>query len=279
MERKPLSFTDESDSEFPVQAKGNKGAPIYQPKLKKRSGFSFLSIHTPIPWSEDDQSFRPRKRQFWLVIVQFVVIFMLKIFKEAYLSTWNLYGDNADFFAVLTVFLCWQFSNVAHNSHNLAATKAYMSITVMAAWLWFCAWVLFFLVIHETIICADISKEDFKVLLDCYNMEPQTMGLQHADCTMGSNLKTRATGTCPSLEFKSESKGGAWIFFQFCISFFLIISLFINVVDNMKVMSVLTDLNKVEADKMLKVANLIEEAEKARPAVTDIPGAARAARW
>ena len=222
---------------------------------------SYLSMHTPMPWFEGDSSYPRRARQYRLIIIQLVVVFFLKILKEVYLSTWNLYGDNADFFAVLTLALCFQFANVSHTSNNLAATKIYSAVTLVLSWLWVCSWILFGLVVQETIVCADVSKEDFRVLLDCYQMEPQALSDSSSlDCALGSDLKTRATGTCPGLEFRSESKGNAWLFFQYVIVLFWIVSIFINIMDSIKIVSVLVDINILEARASMEMrSRSIEE--------------------
>jgi hypothetical protein len=172
------------------------------------------------------------------------VLFLLKILKEVYLSTWSLYADNADVFGAMLVYLALHFSNVSHNSTNLAATKLYSAITLLGVVLWVYSIVMVGLVIQETIVCASVPKEDFAALLDCYQMEPQAMGEASQDCTQGSNLRTRATGTCPGLQFKSEVQGNAWLFFQYITSFFLTASLLVNVLDNVKIMDTLIILNE-----------------------------------
>lgn len=206
----------------------------------------FLAAHTPEQWFLNDQSYIPRLREFRLCIAQLVVFLFMKVLKEAYMSTWSLYGENAEVFGALFIFLGFHFSNVSHNSSNLTATKLYVSLTIIAICLWGFFVIMFGFVIQETIKCASVPKEDYDALQACYQMEPQALGDSQPDCTLGSDYKTRATGTCPGFQFKSEVEGNAWLFFQYVACLFWLASLLLNIIDNVKIIDTLIMINYQE---------------------------------
>ncbi len=230
------------------------------------AGPSFFAIHFPVAWFEGDPSLRIRHRQFVVLCVQFVWLMFLIAFKDLVLTSWTLYANNQTFFGVLMYYIISQFANISHNANDLSVTKAYNVGIYTAIALSMMNVILFGAIIHETVECAAISKEDFNELMACEEMELQSYTEGRLDCSTGAATKTRATGTCPAFEFHSISKGNAWMFFQYLTIIFYQLTLFMNILDSSRIVTVLIDINVPEELRL--------RAESHRPAA-EILGAAK----
>ena len=221
---------------------------------RHHSGHSLLAQHTPHRWWTNDPSYSSRRRQFILTPILIVFLFLLKFAKEAYHSTWNLYADNMDFMGCLWLYLPGHFALYAHNNSGQIVSNMIMASTITAIVLLFPLVVMIIGVVYETMRCADITTEVFNALRNCFMVLGKTAG---GSCAIGADLNTPASGTCPSIQFGSQSTGAFWMFMQYATVIGWLLALLLIIMDNYLTLGVLARINgpfaKEEAIKRKRI--------------------------